>query len=174
LVLQLTSSQFSPRVLRNFLRDRVIQWSLGVFVATFAYAIIVSRDVLGTTAQGGFVPRIAVTAALGFVMLSVGLFIRYIDHVANMIRVVTIITMIGEESRQLLEWRCPARVSPYPAAPSLAPGAPTLGAPAVGVLVSVNEKALLRCAAQAGCVVELLITRGRLRAGRCSVGAAAP
>ena len=50
-VLQLTSSQFSPRVLRTFLRDRTIQWSLGIFVATFVYAMVVARSVLGTTDQ---------------------------------------------------------------------------------------------------------------------------
>ena len=44
-VLQLTSSQFSPRVLRTFLRDRLTQLSLGVFVATFVYAVMVLRTV---------------------------------------------------------------------------------------------------------------------------------
>jgi Predicted membrane protein (DUF2254) len=38
---QLSSSQYSPRVLRRFLRDRLIRFSLGVFVATFAYAMVV-------------------------------------------------------------------------------------------------------------------------------------
>ena len=39
--LQLTSSQFSPRVLRTFLRDWINQMALGVFVATFVYALVV-------------------------------------------------------------------------------------------------------------------------------------
>ena len=38
-VLQLTSSQFSPRVLRTFLSDRANQLALGVFTATFVYPI---------------------------------------------------------------------------------------------------------------------------------------
>ncbi len=142
-VLQLTSSQFSPWVLRTFLRDRTIQWSLGVFVATFVYAIMVDRDVLGTTERNGFVPRVAVSVALAFVLLSVALFIRYVDHVANMIRVASIIAVIGEESRQVLQRRCPMRQSPYPAA-RLKLGGEPLGSPGVGVLVSVNEEALVR------------------------------
>ena len=36
--LQLSSTQFSPRLVRNFLRDGVTQWVLAVFVGTFAYA----------------------------------------------------------------------------------------------------------------------------------------
>jgi len=62
-VLVLTSGQFSPRVLRRFLRDRTIQWSLGMFVATFLYAMTVIREVLGTNNAGAFVPRVSVTVA---------------------------------------------------------------------------------------------------------------
>lgn len=36
--LQVASTQFSPRLLRNFLRDRPNQVVLAVFVATFAYS----------------------------------------------------------------------------------------------------------------------------------------
>nr|WP_169803092.1 DUF2254 family protein [Sinomonas atrocyanea] len=36
--LQLASTQFSPRLLRNFLRDIPNQLTLSVFVATFAYS----------------------------------------------------------------------------------------------------------------------------------------
>ncbi len=51
-ILQLSSSQYSPRVLRRFLRDRLIQSSLGVFVATFAYAMVVLRAVQGGPGTG--------------------------------------------------------------------------------------------------------------------------
>jgi uncharacterized membrane protein len=159
-VLQLASSQFSPRVLRTFLRDRTIQWTFAVFVSTFVYAIIVHRNVLGTTAASGFVPRLAVTVAVAFVLLSVALFIRYIGHVTNMIRVVSIIAAIGKESRALLEQRCPVRQESAAAAPHLAPGGVPLGSPTAGVLVAVNEKVIVRHAAQAGCVVELLVRVG--------------
>src|ERR1700716_1222801 len=39
--LTLASTQFGPRMLRNFVRDRVTQFTLGTFVATFFYAILV-------------------------------------------------------------------------------------------------------------------------------------
>jgi uncharacterized membrane protein len=154
-VLQLTSGQFSPRVLRAFLRDRGIQFALGVFISTFVYAMVVQRAVTGSVGHHAFVPRIAVTGAFILVLASVGLFIFYIHHVANMIRVATIVTNLGIESRELLERRYPAAQPPAGSAPHLGPAARTVAAPGAGVLVSVNEGALVRLACQAGCVVVL-------------------
>jgi uncharacterized membrane protein len=159
-VLQLTSGQFSPRVLRAFLRDRTIQFALGVFVSTFVYAMVVQRDVSGSVGHQPFVPRIAVTGAFALVLASVGLFIFYIHYIANMIRVATIITNLGIESRELLERRYP---TDYPSAvmeSDLGPTARTVGAPRLGVLVAINEAALIGLAAQADCVMVLAVRVG--------------
>jgi uncharacterized membrane protein len=83
-VLQLTSGQFSARVLRAFLRDRGIQFALGIFISTFVYAMVVPRAVTGSAGHHPVVPRIAVTGAFVLVLASVGLFVFYIHHVANM------------------------------------------------------------------------------------------
>jgi uncharacterized membrane protein len=155
-VLQLSSGQFSPRVLRMFLADRTIRWALGVFVATFVYALVVLRAVRGTSASGGFVPRIAVTVALGFVLASVALFIRYISHVANMIRVATVITYVGRQAREVISTRYPASTAEPERVPVLPPPARTIAAPCGGVLVSVNEERLVRAAVEAGCVLAVV------------------
>src|SRR5437763_220541 len=62
LALQLASQQFGPRMLRNFIRDRGTQASLGAFVATFGYSVLT----LGSVARqsSSFVPHITVTEAL--------------------------------------------------------------------------------------------------------------
>lgn len=73
-VLQLTSSQFSPRVLRTLLRDRVTQLALGVFVATFVYAVLVLRTVSSLDDER-FVPSVSTTVGLGLLLLSVGMFV---------------------------------------------------------------------------------------------------
>ena len=101
--LQLASSQFSPRVLRTFLRDRVNQLTLGVFVATFTYALTVLRGVRGTAQTPSFVPQVAVTVSFLLVVVSVLVFLGYIHHMANSIRAATIITNIGTEARELVE-----------------------------------------------------------------------
>ncbi len=152
-VLQLTSGQFSPRVLRAFVRDRAIQFALGVFISTFVYAIVVQRAVTGTDGHHPFVPRIAVTGAFALVLASVALFIFYIHHVANMVRVATIVASLGAESRALLRCRYPASEPAAGPPPDLAPAARIIAAPRPGVLVSVNEKALTDLAERMSCVV---------------------
>lgn len=155
-VLVLTSNQFSPRILRTFLRDRTIQWSLGIFVATFVYAMTVIRTVLGTDGDGAFVPRIAVTVAFVLVLASVGLFIGYIDHVANLIRVSSIIATIGVQSRRLVEDRYPAGPPAPAAAPTLPDGAAVVANRRPGVVVSVNEPGLAERARRNDVVVALV------------------
>ena len=61
-VLQLASSQFSPRILRTFFGDRVTQITIGTYVGTFVYSILVLRAV-GSFGDAGFVPRLSVTVA---------------------------------------------------------------------------------------------------------------
>lgn len=155
-VLQLTSGQFSPRVMRSFLRDRTIQFALGTFVATFVHAMVVLRAVRGTGASDAFVPRLAVTVTFLLVLASVGVFIRYISHIANMIRLASIVDSIGKEVRALIECRYPFGAPDPPDAPPLPPPRRIVPSPQPGVLVSVNESALVDRAAGAGVLVSLV------------------
>ena len=47
--LQLASSQFSPRVMRSFIRDRLSQRVIGLLVATFFYCVLALPSVSGET-----------------------------------------------------------------------------------------------------------------------------
>lgn len=58
-VLQLASSQFSPRVLRSFLRDRGSQASLGIFTATFVYALFILGQIRTGSVGPVFVPGLS-------------------------------------------------------------------------------------------------------------------
>jgi uncharacterized membrane protein len=104
LVLQLASSQLSPRVTRTFLRDRANQVVLAIFVATFVYALLVLREVRSVD-EGAFVPAIAVWWAFVLLIASVGAFIYYIDHMAQAMRVETVIEQVATETRDAIE-RC--------------------------------------------------------------------
>lgn len=85
-VLQLASSQFSPRVLRTFFADRVTQITIGTFVGTFVYALLVLRAV-GSFGDTGFVPRLSVTIASLLGIGAVVLLVVFINHVSRMIQV---------------------------------------------------------------------------------------
>jgi len=159
-VLQLTSAQFSPRVLRTFLRDRTIRFSLGIFLATFVYAMVVLRGVRGTGGHGGYVPRVAVTASFVLVLLSVGMFIRYVAHIVNMIRAATIIDSIGREARVCLARLHPVGATGVLPRVTLGPLHASVCAPDPGVLVAINEPAIVELARAADCEVVLVPSVG--------------
>jgi len=162
--LQLASSQFSPRVLRSFLRDWYSQLSLGVFTATFAYSITVLRavrsDEAGSTA---FVPRLAVALAFFWALASVVVFVLYVHHTASSIRVVSVIGRIGTESRAMIERDYLAPVHGAGTAAAAPPdGAPdeVLMAPVSGVLTDVEVGRLDRLATEVGVRVRLAVPVG--------------
>jgi len=155
-VLQLTSSQFSPRVLRTFLRDRQSQAALGVFVATFVYAVMVLRTVNGLD-DDVFVPAVATTVGLLLLLVSVGVFVFYIHHIATSIQVSSIICAIGDETRAAISGRFPAGTdAPPDAGPRALPvGLPSLvlRAPCSGVVTGVDEQRLVQLAREADVVL---------------------
>lgn len=155
-VLQLTSSQFSPRVLRTFLHDRINQVALGVFVATFVYALVVLRSVRGTAQTEAFVPQLSVTLAFGFVLASVVVFLVYIDHIAQSTRAASIVERIADETRAVLERRHPADVEPRPALPL--PDGPWryVAADGPGVVQHVDDIALSDLAVEHGATICLV------------------
>ncbi|CAN5545897.1 DUF2254 domain-containing protein [soil metagenome] len=159
-VLQLTSSQFSPRVLRTFLRDWVNQIALGVFVATFVYALVVLRAVRGTAQTEAFVPQISVSVAFGFVLASVVVFLVYIDHIAQSIRAASIVTRIAEETREVLEKRHPAVAEQRSPLEPPVNGGHRVVADAPGVVQQVDDQALLELAEEKGLTICLLRALG--------------
>lgn len=154
-VLQLTSSQYSPRVLRSFAEDRINQATLAVFVATFVYAMTVLRSVRGDNGEGEeFVPQAALTLTYLLVVVSVAMFVSYIQHTATSIRASRIVSRLGGEGRALVERRHPAGgrpTAPVPDTPVLA----TLPATRPGVVVALDEDGLVALARRCGVLLEL-------------------
>lgn len=80
------SSQFGPRLLRNFMSDRGNQSVLGVFVATFIFCLLVLRTIHqgGTDAnpRSAFVPQASITVAVLLALTSTLVLIYFIHHVS--------------------------------------------------------------------------------------------
>ena len=93
--LQLSSTQFSPRLLRNFLRDRPTQVVLSAFVATFAYSMagLYTVGVSGGSRTAGF-PRLAVSGAIVLLFISLGLLVFFADHLVHSIQVDAIMHVV--------------------------------------------------------------------------------
>jgi uncharacterized membrane protein len=143
LALQLTSSQFSPRALRNFLRDRVAQFALGIFIATFAYSFAALSAVRVASDDGPpFVPGVTVTGAFVLIGVSIIMFVQYIHHTAQSIRAVTIIERVAHETRATIDDMYPVSVTeplpePGPVAERAGRGH-EVAAPGAGVIVDID------------------------------------
>ena len=99
--LTLASTQFGPRMLRNFIRDRITQFTLGSFVATFIYAILALVSI-GPGGHGEFVPHVSITVTMALVVLDVIVLVVFIDHIAKSIQLPQVIASIaGDLSRAI-------------------------------------------------------------------------
>ena len=93
-----TSSQFGPRLLVHFLRDRGIQLALALFAASFLNCLVVLLFVRSAAEQGQpFVPQLAIGIAFLASIVSVGTFIYLVHHVAQMLHVGNVVARSGEE-----------------------------------------------------------------------------
>ena len=94
--LVLASSQFGPRLLRNFIRDIGNQLVLGTFIAAFAYCLVVMRSIKGGD-EDAFVPQVSVSVALLFAMGGLVVLIYFIHHVASSIQVTNVILSVSRD-----------------------------------------------------------------------------
>lgn len=158
LVLQLASSQFSPRVMRSFFRDRVIQLALGTFIATFAYAILVLREIREDPAHP-FVPGLSTYVAITLVWLSLAMFVIYIDHVGQRIRAVSVIEIATDETTKSLTRLHSNR--PPAAALILPENTPrVVTAPKHGVVATIDATALTKIGMKLDAILEVVPVPG--------------
>jgi uncharacterized membrane protein len=158
--LTLASTQFGPRMLRNFIRDRGTQLTLGTFVATFVYAVLVLVSV-GTGSRGDFVPHIGVTVTLGLMVADLAVLIYFIHHTAISIQLPQVIASIAADLAEAIKVQGGDIRSNGPeAGPSrielqarLEREGAVLLAPASGYLQFIKHQNLVRLAAKADAVM---------------------
>ncbi len=92
--LTLASTQFGPRMLRNFVRDPGTQVALGTFVASFSYATIALVSV-GGGPHGDFVPHLSITVTFMLTLADVAVLIFFLNHIASMIQLPVVIANIA-------------------------------------------------------------------------------
>ena len=147
--LQLASSQFSPRLLRTFSRDRYVHLTLALFLGTFSYALAVLRTVRNE-ADGvtDFVPQLSISVAFLLCLASVIGLVVFLAHLARQIRVETMLVQVHadavESVRRILptlrEGGGESEFGPAPA------GATPISSPASGFLLSLDGDLLVDAA----------------------------
>ncbi len=103
LALVLASSQYTSRILRNFMRSRITQFTLGVFASIFAYCLIVLRTIRGSAGVDEFVPSLAVFFAFVMSLGGVGILIYFIHHIALSIQASSIIASVAKETNASID-----------------------------------------------------------------------
>lgn len=164
------SAQFTPRIYRNFMRDRANQFVLGYFVSVFAYCLIVLRTIRGADEQ--FIPSVAVLAGLLLALGGIVVLIYFIHHIAESLQITKILENITVETRKAIERMFPQELG-EPAAASQKkdtdlelPAGPWQPIPALqpGYLQSIEMDALLAHAAEQDCVIRMRLAIGQFAA----------
>ncbi len=117
--LTLASSQFGPRLLRNFMTDKTTQVVLGTFIASFLYSLLVLRTIRRED-EDPFVPHLGVTIGVLLAVLSMGVLIWFIHHVAVSIQADELVARIGRELDEAIDRLYPEE-EVAPSRPSEAP-----------------------------------------------------
>jgi uncharacterized membrane protein len=159
-VLTLAAQQLGPRLIRNFMADRRTQITLGLFVATVVYLLLVLRSTSGATDS---VPNLAVTGGTALVLLCLGAVLFFVHHLARSIIADTTIDRVGSELDRDLVRLLPESERHPVALPLIRPcenGAP-LTLRGSGYVQSVNHAGLVEIAKKADAVIELGIKPGR-------------
>lgn len=108
--LSLASSQYSSRVLRNFMRDRTNQAVLGVFLGIFAYCLVVLRSIYGN-GEDAFVPSVAVFLGLLLGFGGIGVLVFFIHHIAQSIQASQILEAVRRETCEAIDRVFPAQAA---------------------------------------------------------------
>ncbi len=161
--LTLASTQFGPRMLRNFIRDRITQLTLGSFVATFVFAILALVSI-GPGSHGEFVPHLSITVTMALVLVDVGVLVVFIDHIAKSIQLPQVIASIAGDLSRAIETEA---TPPRPASPKTGPSlsemlvrldedSAVVRAPSSGYLQYVSMSTLVDIASRSHAVIRLL------------------
>ncbi|MCB1743529.1 MAG: DUF2254 domain-containing protein [Gammaproteobacteria bacterium] len=108
-ILSLTSQQFGPRLLRTFMLDLPTQVSMGVFLSTGVYCLLILR-VVEDSPHGPGTPHASVALAVVLIVLSMGVLIYFIHHVAVMIQAPNVVALVAQDLDNAIVRLFPERI----------------------------------------------------------------
>jgi uncharacterized membrane protein len=169
--LQLASSNFGPRLLRNFMQDTGNQIVLGTFIATFIYCLLVLRTIHGEgEGHSLFVPQLSVTVGTGLAIASIGVLIYFIHHASTIIQASHVITQVSGDLDKALERLFPEKIGEGKANNSRQVGeipanfdseASPIKATGEGYLQAIDDDELMKTARQYNLLVRLTTRPGK-------------
>jgi len=155
------SSQYTSRLLRNFMRDRSNQVVMGFFVSIFVYCLAVLRTIRGGD-ERVFVPSLAVAFGLLLALVSIGMLIFFIHHIASSIQAANVIGGAAQETEKTFDKLFPKELgkAATPAEEADLTAGPALrwvpiAAHESGYIQGIDEEALLAFAQETNGVVRM-------------------
>lgn len=150
--LSLASSEYTPRVLRNFMRDRANQTVLGLFVGIYVYCLVVLRTI-GSSDGNPFLPLLATFGAVLLALAGIGCLIFFIHHTAASIQVSHLLQAITRETFHAIAKLFPEPPRPHDPAAEIADIEKTwhpIACHSFGYLQRIDEECLLKLAKEWG------------------------
>jgi len=158
LALQLASSALSPRIIAGAFANRIPQFSIGVFVFSYVFA-------LGAVArvESGQVPQLVVFVAIVSNLFAILVFFWFVYRVGSSLRPVAILLALSRSGRKVVD-----SVYPHAWNPGAAESAPQAReelsgssrvieyAGASGTFLAFGAAELVEAARRAECVIELI------------------
>lgn len=164
--LTLASSQFGPRLMRNFMMDKGTQLVLGSFIATFLFCIAIFCA-LSFQKPYAFAPGITVAVAIAMTCFSVWILIFFIHHVAKSIQADVVIDGVFCELQGNIAKLFPKTTGEDITHSDVLSAKNNIGsfkvkvnAPFSGYLQLIDKKSLLNLAAKAQCTIQLHYSAG--------------
>jgi uncharacterized membrane protein len=160
-MVQFSATAYSPRLVLWIARDPVVSHAIGVFTATFLYALVALAWV--DRSGSGRVSLLDISVATTLLLVSVIMFISLIQRV-SMLQVTKMLVFTGDQGRKIIEGLYPpleTPASPISDEVFQAPSSQTLvhhGRPQI--VQAVNVPALVHVASTAGCTIELTAAVG--------------
>jgi uncharacterized membrane protein len=163
--LTLASSQFGPRMMSNFVRDRGNQLTIGLFLAVFLYSILVLRGVHDESpGRAAEVPDLAVSLAILLAVSALMVLVYFVHHIATSIQVMNLVQVLADDLRTGLDSSVPAEGAEPPsasAAPATVGAGYAVPARASGYVQYVDRSGLVSRAQHRDLIVRLLVRPGR-------------
>ena len=103
-MVQFSATAYSPRLVLWLARDPLLSHALGVFMATFLYALAALAWV---DRGGGRVPFISSMTVLGLLVVAIGFFVALVHRIARL-QVNRLLSFTGERGREVIDALYPA------------------------------------------------------------------
>lgn len=152
--LQTVHSQYSPRLLRNFIQDLGAQVTLATFAGVSAYLLAVVRQIppAGSSMP---VPRLAITLGMLLFLLCVGVVAYYAQHITHSIRVSSAMDRVVADALRIGDARAASEHADSGQLPVPPAGSHVVAATDTGYMQGVDMGTLAELAVERALIIRL-------------------